>query len=68
MPKGTVKQFDGAKGYGFITPDDGGPDVFVHVSAVQRAGLGGLHEGQRLGFESEDRGGKVAALNLQLEE
>ena len=65
MPSGTVKWFEPAKGYGFVTPDDGGPDIFVHVSAVQRAGLGVLHEGQRLSYDAEDRAGKVAALNLR---
>ena len=66
MPVGTVKWFNSTKGYGFIQPDNGGPDVFVHISAVERAGLGNLHEGQKLSFELE-RGqqGKTSAVNLQ---
>ena len=67
MPSGTVKWFDEIKGYGFIQPDDGGRDVFVHVSAVQAAGLRGLAEGQKVSFEIENdrRSGKPAAINLQ---
>lgn len=66
MPVGTVKWFNGTKGYGFISPDDGSKDVFVHISAVERAGMRSLNEGQRLNFELE-RGqqGRVAAINLQ---
>src|SRR3954451_4612593 len=66
MSKGTVKWFNSQKGYGFIQPDDGSKDVFVHISAVERAGLGNLHEGQKLSFELE-RGqqGKTSAVNLQ---
>lgn len=61
MASGTVKWFNPTKGYGFITPDDGGKDVFVHISAVQAAGLGTLNEGQRLDFEVvDDRRGKKA--------
>ncbi|MEN8197417.1 MAG: cold-shock protein [Pseudomonadota bacterium] len=61
MASGTVKWFNPTKGYGFITPDDGGKDVFVHISAVQAAGLGTLNEGQRLNFEVvDDRRGKKA--------
>jgi cold shock protein len=57
--QGTVKFFNSEKGYGFIKPDDGGPDIFVHVTAVERAGFGGLKEGQRLNFEIEpDKKGK----------
>jgi CspA family cold shock protein len=68
MTTGTVKWFNGQKGFGFIQPDDGGNDVFVHISAVERAGLGGLHEGQKLGFELERdrRSGKLAASQLAL--
>lgn len=68
MQTGTVKWFDEIKGYGFIQPDDGGRDVFVHVSAVQAAGLRGLAEGQKVGFEVENdrRSGKPAAINLQV--
>lgn len=57
--QGTVKFFNTEKGYGFIKPDDGGPDIFVHVTAVERAGFNGLKEGQRLNFEIEpDKKGK----------
>jgi len=67
MAQGTVKFFNTQKGYGFIAQDNGGPDVFVHVSAVQRAGLTGLVEGQKLRFdiEADRRTGKSAAANLQ---
>ncbi|HXZ03072.1 MAG TPA: cold-shock protein [Stellaceae bacterium] len=66
MSIGTVKWFNTTKGYGFIAPDDGAKDVFVHISAVTRSGIGSLHEGQRVSFEIE-RGqqGKVAAVNLK---
>jgi len=66
MTIGTVKWFNSQKGYGFIQPEDGSKDVFVHISAVERAGLGSLHEGQRVSFELE-RGqqGKTSAVNLQ---
>ena len=66
MTIGTVKWFNTQKGYGFIQPEDGSKDVFVHVSAVERSGIGNLHEGQRLSFELE-RGnqGKVSAVNLR---
>ena len=64
--EGTVKFFNAMKGFGFIQRDDGQPDAFVHISAVERAGLHGLDEGQRLSFELEiDRRGKMAATNLQ---
>ena len=63
---GTVKFFNGAKGFGFIQRDDGAPDAFVHISAVERAGFANLNEGQRVSFElEEDRRGKQAAVNLQ---
>ena len=63
---GTVKWFNATKGYGFIQPDDGGNDVFVHISAVERAGLGTLREGQKIYFETErGRNGKIAAVNLR---
>jgi CspA family cold shock protein len=66
MSKGTVKWFNAQKGYGFIQPDDGSKDVFVHISAVERAGLGNLNEGQKLGFEVEQgERGKLSAVNLQ---
>jgi CspA family cold shock protein len=66
MAVGTVKWFNGTKGYGFIAPDDGSKDVFVHISAVERANMRALNEGQRVTFELE-RGqqGRVAAVNLQ---
>jgi CspA family cold shock protein len=66
MTTGTVKWFNSQKGYGFIQPDDGARDVFVHISAVERAGLGNLHEGQKLSFELE-RGqqGRISAVNLR---
>ncbi len=51
MPVGTVKKFDQSKGFGFITPDEGGADVFVHISVVQRAGIGSLLEGQKVSYE-----------------
>jgi CspA family cold shock protein len=67
MAQGTVKFFNVQKGYGFIVQDNGGPDVFVHVTAVERAGLAGLVEGQKLSFdiEADRRTGKSAATNLQ---
>ena len=66
MATGTVKQFNADKGYGFITPDNGGKDVFVHVTAVQRAGLDGLNENQKVTFEVETgRNGKEAVTDLQ---
>lgn len=66
MSVGTVKWFNTQKGYGFITPDDGSKDVFVHISAVERAGLGRLNEGQKLSFELEHGlRGKTSAVNLQ---
>lgn len=67
MANGTVKFFNGQKGFGFIEQDGGGPDVFVHISAVERAGMRGLVEGQKLSFdiEADRRSGKSAATNLQ---
>jgi cold shock protein len=67
MTIGTVKWFNSQKGYGFIQPEDGSNDVFVHISAVERAGIGNLNEGQRLSFELE-RGnqGKTSAVDLRL--
>jgi CspA family cold shock protein len=66
MATGTVKWFNSQKGYGFIQPDDGGKDVFVHVSAVERSGLGELAEGQKVGFElARDRKtGRESAVDL----
>ena len=68
MATGTVKWFNGQKGFGFIQPDDGGNDVFVHISAVERAGLHGLTEGQKVSFEIkvDPRRGKSSAENLQV--
>lgn len=67
MYSGTVKFFNSAKGFGFITPVDGGTDVFVHISAVERAGLGGLNEGQKVGFElTQDARGRSSASDLKL--
>jgi CspA family cold shock protein len=67
MQTGTVKWFNATKGFGFIQPDEGGADVFVHISAVERAGLGSLSEGQKVSFELErdKRSGKTAAGQLQ---
>lgn len=66
MSTGTVKWFNGTKGYGFIQPEDGSADVFVHISAVERAGLKGLVEGQKLAYDLErGRTGKMAAVNLR---
>ena len=67
MASGTVKWFNMQKGYGFIGPDDGGPDVFVHISGVLAAGLAELREGQTVEFDVEPaRNGKTAAANLKL--
>ena len=67
MTTGTVKWFNATKGFGFIQPEAGGPDVFVHISAVERAGLRGLNEGQKVSYELEQdrRSGKMAAGQLQ---
>ncbi|MFT4012229.1 MAG: cold-shock protein [Paracoccus sp. (in: a-proteobacteria)] len=67
MANGTVKWFNATKGFGFIAPEDGGKDVFVHISAVERAGLRGLEDGQAVTFELESgRDGRQSARNLQL--
>jgi cold shock protein len=68
MATGTVKWFNGQKGFGFIQPDDGSKDVFVHISAVERAGLSGLAEGQKISFElkTDKMRGKTSAENLEL--
>lgn len=67
MPIGTVKWFNSTKGYGFIQPDGGGPDVFVHISAVERGGLGNLNEGQKISYEEvrDPKRGKTSAENLK---
>ena len=65
MATGTVKWFNSTKGYGFIQPDNGGKDVFVHVSAVERAGLRSLNEGQKLEFVEREERGKIAAVDLK---
>ena len=66
MATGTVKWFNADKGYGFIAPDNGGEDVFVHVTAIQRAGLDGLNKNQKVNFEVETgRNGREAATDLQ---
>lgn len=67
MTSGTVKWFNAQKGFGFIAPDDGGSDAFVHISAVERAGMSDLREGQKVGFElvADQRSGKMSADKLQ---
>ncbi len=66
MAKGTVKWFNSTKGYGFIQPDTGGKDVFVHISAVEKAGLRSLNEGQKIEYEIVANRGKEAAENLKV--
>ena len=68
MATGTVKWFNEQKGYGFITPDEGGRDVFVHISAVERSGLSGLAEGMKVSYEvqADRRTGKESAANLKI--
>jgi CspA family cold shock protein len=68
MPTGKVKWFNGQKGFGFIAPDDGGTDVFVHISALERAGLAHLNEGQKVSYEvkADPRRGKSSAENLKI--
>ena len=66
MSVGTVKWFNSTKGYGFIEPEDGGADVFVHITAVQASGMDGLQEGQKVSFDLEEaKNGKTNAVNLQ---
>jgi cold shock protein len=65
MPAGTVKWFNATKGYGFIQPEDGTKDVFVHISAVERAGMSTLNEGQKVSYDVVSERGKLAASNLQ---
>ncbi len=66
MSQGTVKWFNAQKGFGFIQPDDGAKDVFVHISAVERAGMAGLNEGQKISYDIENgQQGKSSAVNLK---
>ena len=66
MKTGTVKWFNSEKGFGFIQQDEGGNDIFVHITALRNAGLQTLNEGQRVSYEVEDNRGRAAAANLQL--
>jgi CspA family cold shock protein len=68
MTTGTVKWFNAQKGFGFISPDDGGKDAFVHISALERAGISNLSEGQKLGFElvNDQKSGKMSAESLKI--
>ncbi len=66
MTQGTVKWFNSTKGYGFITPENGSSDVFVHISAVEKAGLMNLQDGQKLSYELASNKGKESAVNLQI--
>lgn len=66
MAEGTVKWFNSTKGFGFIQPAEGGNDVFVHISAVQRAGLQGLADGQKVSYELQNERGKTAAVDIKL--
>lgn len=66
MPNGTVKWFNATKGFGFILPDGGGKDVFVHITAVQKAGLEGLKDNQKLAFHVAEERGKPTAINLKI--
>ncbi|AEI36443.1 MULTISPECIES: cold-shock protein [Francisella] len=65
MRQGTIKFFNTTKGFGFIEPQDGGKDVFVHISAVENAGLSTLREGEKISFEVEENRGKMAAVNIK---
>ena len=63
--RGTVKWFNSQKGFGFIQPENGGKDAFVHISAVERAGLNGLSDGQKISYDVQEERGKLAAVNLK---
>ena len=63
---GTVKWFNSTKGYGFLTPDKGGKDVFIHISALEAKGIRGLEDGQRISYDEEKNNGKVSAVNIEL--
>lgn len=65
MATGTVKWFNGQKGFGFVVPDDGGKDIFVHISAVERSGFKTLNEGQKVSYDLEESRGKTAAVNIK---
>ena len=65
MPTGTIKWYNSDKGYGFIAPETGGGDVFVHITAVERAGLRGLKDNQKVSYELENRNGKTSAIDLR---
>ncbi len=67
MPTGTVKWFNTQKGYGFIQPDEGGADVFIHITALEKSGLRGLNEGQKISYDiqNDPKKGKAAAVNIQ---
>ncbi len=66
MLKGTVKWFNATKGYGFIEPEDKSRDVFLHISALEEAGIRDLKEGQKVGYETESKNGKVSAINIKV--
>jgi CspA family cold shock protein len=68
MANGTVKWFNTTKGFGFIQPEQGGPDVFVHISALEKAGLRDLREGQKVSYELATQKGKTSAVNLKTED